>query len=151
MQREKVRILKARAEAARTGASVFVLFQVTYANLVKGNEEQRQDNLRLVGQLKARAEDADSKRLFERRDNYLRVAEIYRRYAQQNERIVKAYRELNSDEIDQALAEIEAIEQSLSALGAPAKREWFTLKELENVPMPGQKPAQPTPAAPQRS
>jgi hypothetical protein len=150
MQREKMRILKARREAARTKASSLVLFQVTYANIAKGNEEQRGDNLRLAGQLKEHAEAADKKRLFERRDNFLRLAEIYRLYARQNERIVKAYKDLNSAEIHQALDEIAKIEERITALGAaPAKREWFTLKELEKIPLPGQKP--PPPAAAPRS
>lgn len=150
MQREKQRILQARRDAARTKTSPLVLFQITYANIAKGNEEQRGDNLRLVGQLKEHAEAADKKRLFERRDNYLRLAEIYRYYAQQNERIVKAYKDLNSAEILQAIDEIVKIEERIAALGAPpAKREWFTLKELEKVPLPGQKP--PPPAAAPRS
>lgn len=143
MQREKQRILNARRAAGRNGTSPLVLFRETYVNIAQGNRRQFAENTRLVEQLREQAENADRRRLFERRDSYIRLAELYRLYALQNQRVVKAYQDVSTSEMRQALAEIEAIEKRILALGAPRpKRDWFTLKEIENVPLPGQ------PAAP---
>ena len=152
MQREKLRILAVRNGAGKKGASALVLFKEIYVNLARGNQKQFADNQRIVAQLQEQAVVADKKRLNEKRDFYLRLAGVYVYYAKQNERIVKAYQSMNSAEIRQALEEIEKAEKKIAELGAPpAKREWFTFKELEKVPLPGQQTQQPTNAAAPKS
>jgi hypothetical protein len=145
MQKEKQRIRQARVQLARKGASPLLIFQQAYLNIARGNEKQVASNKKLVGQLRQYAAIAEKKRLPEKRDAYLKLAAIYKYYVEQNERIVKAYQSCNSAEMSEALDEIDKIEKKIVSMGLkPAKRDWFTIKELNAVPMPGQEAKQPT-------
>jgi valyl-tRNA synthetase len=145
MQKEKERIRKVRVELARKGASPLLIFQQVYVTIARGNQKQYASNKKLVGQLRQYAAIAEKKRLPKKRDAYLKLAAIYKYYAEQNEHVVKAYQECDSAKMAEALGEIDKIEQKITAMGfKPAKRDWFTIKELNSVPLPGQEPKQPT-------
>jgi urease accessory protein UreE len=142
MQQEKLRILHVRRKLAREGASPLAIFQAIYQNVAAENKKQQPTNQRLVLQLMDYAERAERKRLDEKKKLYIALAKAYRDYALQNGRIVKAYGEFNSAEMTQAMDEVLTIEQQISKLGMkPVERTWFTISELEKVPLPDQKTA----------
>jgi hypothetical protein len=146
LQQEKLRIFKARSEILIKGKGTYRdFFKVAYQNIARGNKKQAEENVRRVAQCRQGAATARQKRLEKKLKAYLKLGQLYERYAKRNRDVVKAYGAFDSGKISEAMAEIEAIEQEIMANGLrPAKRDWFTMKEIDKTPMPGQKMPQNT-------
>ena len=146
LQKEKARLLKVRREILIEGKGTFgQYFKVAYRNIAQGNKKQAEENVRRVLQCQQYAENARKKRQEKKFKVYTKLGKLYQRYAKRNRDVVKAYGEYSAPRMSKALAEIEAIEKEIMANGLrPAKRDWVTMKEIEKVPMPGQKTPQNT-------
>ena len=146
LQKEKLRILKARREILIKGKGNYRdFFKIAYRNIAQGNKKQAEENVRRVAQCRQGAATARQKRLEKRYKAYLKLGQLYERYAKRNRDVVEAYGKISSPKMSKALAEIEAIEQEIIANGLPpAKRDWFTMKEIDKAPKPDQKAPQNT-------
>ena len=146
LQKEKARIFRARREILIQGKGTYrEYFKIAYRNIAQGNKKQAEENVRRVLQCQQYAESARKKRQEKKFKVYTKLGKLYERYAKRNRDVVKAYGDYSAPKMSKALAEIKAIEQEIRANGLrPAKRDWVTMKEIEKVPMPGQKAPQNT-------
>ncbi len=153
MQKEKVRLLALRRKLIKEKTAPREMFRLLNATVAQGNYEQYKANITLMNRYVEYMDQADRKHLDDKVKLYAKLAECHKVYAKQNEALFKAYKAYDSGAFNDALAEIEKIEQRINALGGKISRDWFLPSELEKVPLPGQESAQPktTTTAPKSS
>lgn len=143
MQKEKARLIALRRKLVKENTAPREMFRLLNAAVAQGNYEQYKTNITFMNRYVEYMEQAQKKHLDEKVKLYVKLAECHKAYAKQNEALFKAYKAYDSGAFNEAVAEIEKIEQRINALGGKISRDWFLPSELEKVSLPGQEPAQP--------
>jgi len=131
---EKKRVDDVMTWVFKTKPPPNAIFVKMYEPIGKANEKQRKDNIRLAKRFLENGQRAEDRGDDKKATLLYTVAKLFKRYADDNQRIAKGVAERNHDEVEAAFEDIKKIEQHITKLtGRKVTRKWFMSDELDDV------------------
>lgn len=134
LQQERLRMTRLQIWAKKHNASVEAIWKEWYKPLAAVNQRDFVKNRRIAAAYLQKAEEARRKLQAKAVRRYALGAQLFQYYAQQNKKVVEAYRKGDETALRQACAEILKVEIRIrQVLRTPVVRDWLTPQELEQL------------------
>jgi len=134
LQRERARMTRLQVWARKTNASVEAIWKEWYKPLAVVNQRDFMKNQRIAATYLRKAEEARRKMQDKAARRYALGAQLFQYFAQQNKKVVEAYKKGDEAALRKACAEILKVEARIQqVLRTRVDRDWLTPQELERL------------------